>query len=45
MRHLQRYLVEYGIKYETTGGTVAASALDEDGHILLTIQDYGIGVG
>ncbi len=38
-------LVENGIKYGKTGGTVAVSALEQDGHILLTIQDDGIGIG
>ena len=38
-------LVENGIKYGKLGGTVAVSALEQDGHILLTIQDDGIGIG
>ena len=37
--------MENGIKYGKTGGTVAVSALEQDGHIFLTIQDDGIGIG
>ncbi len=37
-------LVENGIKYGKRGGTVAVSALAQDGHVLLTIQDDGIGI-
>ena len=45
MTQLLLNLVENGIKYGKTGGTVAVSALEQDGHILLTIQDDGIGIG
>ena len=38
-------LVENGIKYGKAGGTVAVRALEQAGHILLTIQDDGIGIG
>ena len=45
MTQLLLNLVENGIKYGKTGGMVAVSALEQDGHILLTIQDDGIGIG
>ena len=45
MTQLLLNLVENGIKYGKTGGTVAVSALEQDGHVLLTIQDDGIGIG
>ena len=45
MTQLLLNLVENGIKYGKAGGTVAVSALEQDGHILLTIQDDGIGIG
>lgn len=45
MTQLLLNLVENGIKYGKLGGTVAVSALEQDGHILLTIQDDGIGIG
>ena len=45
MTQLLLNLVENGIKYGKKGGTVAVSALEQDGHILLTIQDDGIGIG
>ena len=45
MTQLLLNLVENGIKYGKTGGTVAVRALEQDGHILLTIQDDGIGIG
>ena len=44
MTQLLLNLVENGIKYGRPGGTVAVRALEQDGHILLTIQDDGIGI-
>ncbi len=44
MTQLLLNLVENGVKYGKAGGTVSVSALEQDGHILLTIQDNGIGI-
>jgi len=44
MTQLLLNLVENGIKYGRQSGTVAVRALEQDGHILLTIQDDGIGI-
>ena len=44
MTQLLLNLVENGIKYGKTGGTVAVRALEQAGHTLLTIQDDGIGI-
>lgn len=44
MTQLLLNLVENAVKYGKAGGTVAVSALEQDGHILLTIQDDGIGI-
>lgn len=37
-------LVENGIKFTPTGGSVRIDALEENGHIELTIADTGIGI-
>lgn len=44
MTQLLLNLVENGIKYGKPGGTVAVRAAEQDGHILLTIRDDGIGI-
>ena len=44
MTQLLLNLVENGIKYGKPGGTVAVRAAEQDGHILLTVQDDGIGI-
>ena len=44
MTQLLLNLVENGIKYGKPGGTVAVRATEQDGHILLTIRDDGIGI-
>lgn len=37
-------LVENGLKYGKAGGTVTVGAEDQDGHILLTVQNDDIGI-
>ena len=44
MTQLLLNLVENGIKYGKPGGTVAVRAAEQDGHILLTVRDDGIGI-
>ena len=44
MTQLLLNLVENGIKYGKPGGTVAVRAAEQDGRILLTVRDDGIGI-